>query len=968
MTIDNPAPRPARKAMLPVRIAELATLAAGALFLLGVALAGIQLFAERRTRNILAEQNNRIVGAERLLSALKDIETGERGYVVTGRDEYLEPYNSGNAAIGAQLRRLTETPGGADHLPELIAAKQAIAARLVAIRRSQGEDAARAILLTNGDKASMDRIRMDIAEIQAAARNQVARVERAEASQAPWMLSLAAVAILVGFGGIGAISLRRRRAQRTAQSLLAGVLDNAPIGLGFLDATMRLRHANRALSAMNERALGADVGRSLWDMMPDTRATLEPRLRRVIDARETVKNVEVSTESLTHPGQARTFQFGFFPVSQPDDAESAAAGVVVTDVTGRKRAELRMRQSEERFRTVVDASAAIVWVTSAAGMFEQPQFRWTLFTGQTFEQLKGAGWLDAVHPDDREATLSAWTAATAAVSEFTLEHRLRRADGAWRDMEVRAVPVMEEGAVREWVGTHTDITERKLAEAELNAAKEAAEAANRAKSQFLANMSHELRTPLSAVIGYSEMIEEEMQELKQVELLGDVRKINSNARHLLSLINDVLDLSKIEAERMTTFAEDFGVEALVRDVAGTVDTLVQQKGNTLALDLDSPEPLGAMRTDQVKLRQCLFNLVSNAAKFTEHGRITLAVRREADVVTFDVSDTGIGMTPEQLSGLFERFAQADASTTRRFGGTGLGLAITRAFSRLLGGEVTVRSVYGEGSTFSIRLPALLPEPVEEAAEPRHDAHAGGHLVLVIDDDAAQRDLVRRFLEREKFTVQTASNGRTGLDMARAMRPRTILLDVMMPQMDGWSVLSQLKADPDVADIPVIMVTFVNEPALGASLGAADMIPKPVDWDRLKQVMDRFRGDEGGVLVVDDDPDARERLRTVLERNGWMVAEAENGQAALEQVDRALPQLILLDLTMPVMDGFAFLHELRKRPGCRDIPVMVLTARDLSASDRKLLDTADRVMSKGDMSLRDLAGEVRALAQHPQSPA
>ena len=953
-----------------LRRIERAALVSGLLFLLGLVLATVQFAADYRLRGLTDAQTGRIASAERLLSALKDVETGERGFVITGRDDYLEPYVSGLAAAGVELRSLAGSGRLAPALPDEVAAKRAVAARVVAARRAQGEDAARGLLVSDGDKANMDAIRAAIAGLQARARNRIDKAQRTEAVQGPLLFTLAGVASLLGFGGIAWIALHRRRAERAAQSLLTGVMDNAPVGLGFLDATMRLRHVNRALSAMSERALGAELGQSLWEVMPEVRAELEPRLRQVIEAQRTVKNVEVSTESLTRPGQMREFQFGFFPLRQRDEKGGAdGAGMVVTDITARKRSDRRVVESEERFRTLVTNSASIVWVTPKSGEFEQPQPRWTAFTGQPFEQLKGDGWLDAVHPDDREATVDAWKAAASAGHDYMIEHRLRRADGAWRDMEVRGVPVMADGAVREWVGTHTDITERKLAETELNAAKETAEAANRAKSQFLANMSHELRTPLSAVIGYSEMIEEEMQELGQTELLGDLRKINTNARHLLSLINDVLDLSKIEAERMTTYAEDFSLEALVGDVGATVGSLMEQKSNTLVLDLGpDPAALGTMRTDQVKLRQCLFNLVSNAAKFTENGRITLSVRREGETVAFDVTDDGIGMTPEQLDKLFERFTQADASTTRKFGGTGLGLAITRAFCRLLGGDVTVRSTYGEGSTFSIRLPAMLPDDdAAEEAEAPAGAVAGApdrHLVLVVDDDPAQRDLLRRFLEREGFAVQTASNGRAGIDMARATMPRTILLDVMMPQMDGWSVLSQLKADPDLAAIPVIMVTFINEPALGQSLGAAGMIPKPVDWDRLKEVMDRFRGDEGSVLVVDDDADARSRLRSVLERNGWSVAEAENGQAALAQVDQALPQLILLDLTMPVMDGFAFLHELRNRPGCRDIPVVVLTARDLSASDRRRLDGADRVLSKGEISLRELEGEVRALTQQP----
>ena len=380
-----------------------------------------------------------------------------------------------------------------------------------------------------------------------------------------------------------------------------------------------------------------------------------------------------------------------------------------------------------------------------------------------------------------------------------------------------------------------------------------------------------------------------------------------------------------------------------------------------------------MRTDAVKLRQCLFNLLGNAAKFTENGRVTLAVRRDGAgpeaSIAFAVRDTGIGMSEEQLGRLFQRFTQADETTTRKFGGTGLGLAITRAFARLLGGDIAVESTPGEGTVFTVTLPATMPETVrEEAAAADHGPvpteHAG---VLVIDDDAAQRDLMMRFLERQGFSAMAAADGASGLEMARTHLPRAILLDVMMPKMDGWSVLTALKADPKLAAIPVVMVTFVDERALSATLGAVDLVNKPVDWDRLKAVLDRLREAEGEVLVVDDDVGVRERLRSVLERAGYSVGEAGDGEEALRRVMHGRPRAILLDLTMPVMDGFAFLHALRERPGCADIPVIVFSARDISAADREQLRDADRIMSKT-VSLKDLTGELRALAPPEHEPA
>ena len=582
-----------------------------------------------------------------------------------------------------------------------------------------------------------------------------------------------------------------------------------------------------------------------------------------------------------------------------------------------------------------------------------------------------SGWIEAVHPDDRADTLAAWGRALEMRSAYRIEHRLRRADGTYRVMDVRAVPILhptlqEDAAIREWVGTHTDITERRHAEEALVAARDAADAANRAKSTFLANMSHELRTPLSAVIGYAEMLEEEIEEMGQPQLLGDLRKIESNARHLLGLINDVLDLSKIEANRMTTYAEEFGVEELLRDAAATVDSLVAKNGNALVLDLGPG--LGRMNSDIVKLRQCLFNLISNAAKFTRQGRITLEARREpGGMLRFAVHDTGIGMTAEQLGRLFQRFNQADEGTTRQFGGTGLGLAITRAFARMLGGDVTVESVAGEGTVFTIRVPDRLPDTAGIAADMAEAgadiaaAAAHGKLVLVIDDDGAQRELLTRFLLRDGFAVRTAVDGEEGLRLAAELRPSAILLDVMMPRMDGWQVLSRLKADPELAAVPVVMASFVNEQALGRSLGAVDYLLKPVDWGALRTAMDRFRAGEGDLLVVDDDPDARARLRQALERGGWTVSEAANGREALDAVAGRVPRLILLDLTMPVMDGFEFLHALRGVPGCAHVPVVVLSARDLSEENRESLAEATEILRKGDVDLRVLPRHLKDLA-------
>ena len=649
-----------------------------------------------------------------------------------------------------------------------------------------------------------------------------------------------------------------------------------------------------------------------------------------------------------------------------------------TDITEQRDADEALRRSESRFRTLIDAAADIIWSTTAEGELLPPQDGWTRFTGQSGPVLANGGWLEAVHPDDREKTMEGWHEAVANGARYHVEHRLRRRDGEYRDMEVSAVPVINgTGHIQEWVGIHTDVTARKAAAEAVEAARDAAEAANRAKSQFIANMSHELRTPLSAVIGYSEMLSEEIEDLGHTHLLKDLAKIESSARHLLSLINDVLDLSKIEAGRMTVSREKFGVGAMLNDVVAAAEGLVVKKRNRLVREFGSG--LGDMVSDDLKIRQCLLNLLGNAAKFTEDGTITLVARREVrnghDWLVFDVRDTGIGMSEEQLGRLFKRFSQADESTTRQFGGTGLGLAITRAFCRKLGGDVTVASVLGEGTTFTLLLPADLPDTVEDVAEPRAESRAQtatrrNNVVLVVDDDPSARELLSRFLTREGFDVYCEADGLSGLEQARILRPMAVLLDVEMPQMNGWAVLHAIRSDPMLAHTPVIMASVVNEQSLGYALGATDYLVKPIDWGTLKGAIARLRvrSEAGEVLLVDDDPDARERLRTMLSREGWTVTQAQNGQEALACVEASMPALILLDLMMPVMDGFEFLQALRSTAAGQGVPVVVLTAKDMTTEELNVLASqADRVVRKGSLSLGDLVRELNAIVPPEDNP-
>jgi signal transduction histidine kinase/CheY-like chemotaxis protein/HAMP domain-containing protein len=528
------------------------------------------------------------------------------------------------------------------------------------------------------------------------------------------------------------------------------------------------------------------------------------------------------------------------------------------------------------------------------------------------------------------------------------------------------------------VAIYSDITELRQHNLELEEARELSEVANRTKSQFLANMSHELRTPLNAIIGYSEILQEDAADSGQEQIVPDLKKIEGAGRHLLGLINDILDLSKVEAGKMDVFIEEIDIPSLLDEVKAIITPLVAKNGNTLEVRL--ADRIGSMRTDRTKVKQCLLNVLSNASKFTQDGKLTVGVERlETDrrMVQIMISDTGIGMSGEQLGRLFQAFSQADASTTKKFGGTGLGLAITRHFCRLLGGDVTVASQAGEGSTFTIVLPDQAAEPDQSTAvaetplePPRANAlNAAGPVVtvLVVDDDPAARDLLTTNLGREGYRTLQARSGDEALELARKLRPDAITLDVLMPKKDGWAVLGALKADPDLCDIPVIMVTVAPDRGIGLSLGAAEVMTKPVDRGELTSLLRQLLSRDGPILVVEDDLATCETVRHTIEKMGLTVAEVTNGRLALAWLaENPAPALILLDLMMPEMDGFEFLDTFNSHADWRHVPVAVITAKQLTAAERGLLSGQTRsVIKKGASIDKDVTEAIRtAVGQRP----
>ncbi|WLT31222.1 response regulator [Geothrix sp. PMB-07] len=508
---------------------------------------------------------------------------------------------------------------------------------------------------------------------------------------------------------------------------------------------------------------------------------------------------------------------------------------------------------------------------------------------------------------------------------------------------------------------------------ELLVAKERADVSNKAKSAFLANMSHELRTPLNAILLYSELIREESEEAGHEGILADAQRIETSGRHLLSLINDVLDLSKIEAGKMTLNRDSIEILPLIKDVLGTVGPLAAQNGNTL--ELEAAPALGTMVSDATKMRQSLFNLLSNACKFTQQGRITVraylakAEGYEDEWLHIAVEDTGIGISPEQQTRIFHEFIQAQENTTRQYGGTGLGLALSRRFCQLLGGDIRLHSVLGQGSIFTIVLPLTFQEPAPEAPAPVVEKAAplpNQGPILLIDDDPFLLNALTRLLMLDGHQVVAAHDGIEGLRLAAEIHPGLILLDVTMPQVDGWTVLKALKADPALAEIPVVMLTILEEVEKGLALGASDYLFKPIDHAHLSGALKRFRLEHapGRVLVVDDDVESQQLLQRSLLAEGWDSWPALDGRAALDQLRLERPSLILLDLLMPGMDGFSFLAEKQQHPAWGAIPVIVVTARDLTAKEREQLRQAQvaAVLQKGLYTKVELVDEVRRAVQ------
>jgi PAS domain S-box-containing protein len=646
---------------------------------------------------------------------------------------------------------------------------------------------------------------------------------------------------------------------------------------------------------------------------------------------------------------------------------------IYTDISARKEAEKQLREDEERFRAIDAAAPVGLIIVNAKDqtlLHLNPSF--CEMVGKGADALVGKPLASILSDREKGEELAEIVNSTSGERK---EFHFKRPDGADACLMVSCVGLDYRGE-KAIIASFVDIFDRVRAELELRQAKEAAESASRVKSSFLANMSHELRTPLNAIIGYSEILLEDATDRGDEASMGDLEKIQAAGKHLLGLINDILDLSKIEAGRMDVYLEHVFLTRLVDEVKTIVEPMVKKNNNKLVIDC--PPDIGSLQTDLTKLKQSIINLLSNAAKFTKEGSVTLRLSRQQDEagtpwVKFEVSDSGIGMTEEQMGRLFQAFTQADSSTTRNFGGTGLGLIITKHFCAMLGGSIEVKSARGRGSMFTITLPDRAtkvmaedaPEAAAEQAPAAREPSSGAINVLVVDDDPAVHDVLAATLGKEGYRITHAKDGIEALGIMRTKPPDIVTLDVMMPKMDGWSVLGIMKSETQLAHIPVIMLTIVDHRNLGFSLGAAEYMTKPIDRNRLIGLIQKFAISkrDGVVLVVDDDPDVRAMIKSTIESVGMQTAEVADGQAALDWLSaNPQPALVLLDLMMPNMDGFEFLEHVREKVEFVDLPIVVLTAKELTSNERAFL--AERsllVLSKSAQPISKLGYALAAIA-------
>jgi PAS domain S-box-containing protein len=798
-----------------------------------------------------------------LSADLRDAETGQRGYLLTGQPQYLEPFVSGSTSVTRNLSQLQELTGRAaseqEHLRKLqplIEAKLAELSQTIALRKEGRLHDAMAIVMSGQGKQLMDSIRQVSAAMDARAAQRAASWDdRVSATSRMALLTIGSVSVL-------AILL----------VLVAGAAIN----------------------------------------------------RGIVRRRQTVAALEES--------ESRLFQV----------LEALPVAVFVGDATGKPF------YANQASREILGKGIVSIEAGQIAEVY----------------QAYRAG-SDQLYPTEALPLMRALAGERAYVTDLEIRHPDRAVP-----VECWSTPVFDAAGRVVWaIVVFSDITLRKQAEEELRGAKAAAEAANHAKSDFLAKMSHELRTPLNSIIGFSEMLLDQSFGPLNEKQQRYVTNVLTSGRSLLQLINDILDLSKVEAGHMELAVSDFDVGTALSEVQAIVGTLVNKKRLNLAVEVEDGMP--PLRADQPKVKQVLYNLLSNAIKFTpEGGSIRVTARRAPEVdareggnwIEISVADTGIGLRPEDKERVFGEFEQVDSSYTRDQEGTGLGLALSRTLVELHGGWIWVESEVGKGSVFRFVLPLVPGARVGEPPDAGVEGSSTNPLILVVEDDRATRELLSQQLVQAGYRVAHATTGERAVALAQELQPAGITLDVLLPDGDGLNVLAQLKKLPETREIPVIVVSITENQELGVSLGAMDWVVKPLNRSDFLAAVRKafFRHSDNAtstVLVVDDEPSTVELLTDMLGSEGYRVLSAPDGRRGIELARGERPNLIVLDLLMPEATGFEVVRELQAQAETREIPILIFTMKDLSSEEReRLRGSVQAIVTKGATGdlLRELA--------------